>query len=83
MPKERPKGMGSFPMTILPKSQAAVAYYENLRRKKLPSGWEKLVCTNGQTCCFVHSDYEPQGEELVFKLETRNFQTLVQLYRKP
>ena len=68
-------------MTILEKSEKAQQYYDSYKSKTLVSGFEKLVCTDGEKCMFVNSDYEPVGEEVVYKCDTRNFITGVQLYK--
>lgn len=62
-------------------AKTAQAYYEGLRAKSLAQGWEKYVATNGTTCMFVHSDYQPQVGEAVFFISTRNRNTSVQLYK--
>lgn len=69
-------------MSIIEMSNMAVRYYDSLKKKGLPQGWEKYVATNGQSCIFVKSDYEPKENEAVFYLQTRNFQTLCQLYKR-
>ena len=68
-------------MTILEKSEKAQQYYDSYKSKTLVSGFEKFVCTDGQKCMFVNSDYEPVGEEVVYKCDTRHFNTGVQLYK--
>lgn len=69
-------------MKLLDMSQAARQYYERLRAKSLAQGWEKYVATDGYTCLFVNSSYDPQPGEAVFFLSTRNFNTSVQLYKQ-
>ncbi len=73
--------MGNIKMTVLEKSEKARAYYEGYSSKTLVSGFEKFVCTDGNICMFVNSDYEPIGEEVVFKCDTRRFNIGVQLYK--
>ena len=68
-------------MKILQLSAVAQAYYEGLRAPNLCQGWEKYVVTNGTTCMFVRSDYEPQPGEAVFFLVVRNRKTSCQLYK--
>lgn len=69
-------------MTILELSNVAQGYYNSLRKKNLPSGWEKFVATDGKSCMFVKNDYEPEPGQAVFYLMTRNFQTLCQLHKQ-
>ena len=69
-------------MDIIQMSNRAVYYYDSLKKKNLPAGWEKYVVTNGQNCLFVKSDYIPKKNEAVFYLQTRNFRTLCQLYKR-
>lgn len=69
-------------MDIIYMSNRAVYYYDSLKKKNLPAGWEKYVVTNGQNCLFVKSDYIPKKNEAVFYLQTRNFRTLCQLYKR-
>lgn len=68
-------------MNLLELSSVAQAYYEGLRAPSLAQGWEKYVATNGTTCMFVKSDYQPQPGEAVFYLVTRNRKILCQLYK--
>lgn len=68
-------------MNILQLSSVAQAYYEGLRAPSLVQGWEKYVATDGTTCMFVRSDYEPQPGEAVFFLVVRNRKTSCQLYK--
>lgn len=68
-------------MNLLQLSAVAQAYYEGLRAPSLVQGWEKYVVTNGTTCMFVRSDYEPQPGEAVFFLTVRNKKTSCQLYK--
>ena len=68
-------------MKLLELSQVAQAYYEGLRAPSLVQGWEKYVVTNGTTCMFVRSDYEPEKGEAVFSLVVRNRKTSCQLYK--
>lgn len=68
-------------MNLLQLSAVAQAYYEGLKAPSLAQGWEKYVATNGTTCMFVHSDYNPQPGEAVFFLSTRNRQISCQLYK--
>lgn len=69
-------------MTDLLKLSKVAEQYYNVRKKKgLPSGWEKYVCTDGQQSMFVKSDYEALPGQAVFYLFTRNFQTVCQLYK--
>lgn len=68
-------------MNLLELSSVAQAYYEGLRAPSLAQGWEKYVATNGNTCMFVKSDYQPQPGEAVFYLVTRNRNILCQLYK--
>lgn len=68
-------------MKILQLSAVAQAYYEGLRAPNLCQGWEKYVATDGTTCMFVRSDYEPQPGEAVFFLSVRNRKTSCQLYK--
>lgn len=67
---------------VLKYSAVAESYYNRLKKKGLPSGWEKWVATNGDRCVFVKSDYKPLANEAVFYLQTRNFNTLCQLYKR-
>lgn len=69
-------------MTILELSKIAQDYYNSLRKKALPSGWEKYVATDGESCMFVKNDYEPEPGQAVFYLMTRHFQTLCQLHKQ-
>lgn len=68
-------------MNVLQLAQVAQEYYEGLKAPSLAQGWEKYVATNGMTCMFVHSDYNPQPGEAVFFLATRNRQVSCQLYK--
>lgn len=68
-------------MNLLKLSAVAQAYYEGLRAPSLAQGWEKYVATDGTTCMFVHSDYQPETGEAVFFIATRNRQTSCQLYK--
>lgn len=68
-------------MNILELSKTATLYYNILKSKRLAQGWEKYVVTDGKTCLFVKSDYEPQPGEAVFFLQTKNFNTMCQLYK--
>lgn len=68
-------------MNVLQFSKIAKAYYEGLRAPSLAQGWEKYVATDGNTCMFVHSDYQPQPGEAVFFLAVRNRKTSCQLYK--
>jgi len=72
---------GSVALSQLQKAKIATDYYENYRSKTLVSGFEKVVVTDGYNTMFVNSDYEPKGEEVVFKLDTRRGQTGCQLYK--
>lgn len=69
-------------MTLLELSKIAQEYYNNLRKKALPSGWEKYVATDGKSCMFVKNDYEPEPGQAVFYLMTRNFKTSCQLHKQ-
>lgn len=62
-------------------ASVAQAYYEGLKAPSLAQGWDKYVATNGTTCMFVKSDYEPQDGEAVFFLTVRNRNTSCQLYK--
>ena len=68
-------------MSIIELASVAQAYYETLRALSLVQGWDKYIVTNGETCLFVHSDYEPRKGEAVFFLTTRNRKTSNQLYK--
>lgn len=68
-------------MSILEKSKKAQQYYDSYKSSNLVSGFEKFVCTDGEACMFVNSDYEPVNEEVVFKCDTRKGNTGVQLYK--
>ena len=68
-------------MNLLQLSAVAQAYYEGLRAPSLAQGWEKYVATNGTTCMFVTAAYEPQEDESVFFLCTRNRKTSCQTYK--
>ena len=68
-------------MKLLELSRRAQAYYERLRAPRMAQGWEKYVATDGTTCMFVNSSYDPQPGEAVFFLSTRNFNTMCQLYK--
>jgi len=68
-------------MTILQLSKHAQSYYDRLKAPSLAQGWEKYVATDGTTCLFVNSNYEPQSGEAVFFLSTRNRNTMCQLYK--
>jgi hypothetical protein len=68
-------------MTILELSAVAREFYDGLRAPSLAQGWEKYVVTDGTSCLFVRSDYEPQPGEAVFFLCVRNFNTSIQLYK--
>ena len=68
-------------MSLLDLAAAAQTYYEGLRALSLAQGWDKYVATDGTTCMFVKSDYEPQGDEAVFFLTTRNRFTSIQLHK--
>jgi len=70
-------------MTILTKSVEARIYYESCRSKTLASGFIRFVATDGLNSLFVDSDYEPEDSEIfVFKLNTRNGQTMCQLHKR-
>lgn len=69
-------------MDIIQMSNRAVYYYDSLKKKNLPAGWEKYVVTDGLHCLFVKSDYIPKKNEALFYLQTRNFKTLCQLYKR-
>lgn len=70
-------------MDTLELAQVAQGYYESLRKKNLPAGWEKYVATDGKQCMFVRSEYVPPigSGQAVFYLTTRNFHTSCQLYK--
>lgn len=68
-------------MTTLELASIAQSYYEGLRAPNLVQGWEKYIATNGETCLFVKSDYDPLPGEAVFFLTTRNRNTMCQLYK--
>lgn len=69
-------------MTLLELSSVAREYYDGLRSRNIAQGWEKYVATDGTSCMFVRSDYDPQPGEAVFYIVVRNFNTSVQLYKK-
>lgn len=69
-------------MTILELSKKAQDYYNGLRALTCASGWEKYVLTNGETCMFVDSNYEPQAGEVVFYLQTRMRNTMCELHKQ-
>lgn len=66
---------------LLKLSKVAEQYYNARKKKALPSGWEKYVCTDGQQSMFVKSDYTPLEGQAVYYLFTRNFQTVCQFYK--
>lgn len=66
-------------MTTLYLASIAQDYYNSLKAPTLASGWDKYVVTDGQTCMFVHADYEPQKGEALFFLSTRNRNTTCEL----
>lgn len=68
-------------MDLMNLAKVAQAYYEGLRAPSLAQGWEKYVATDGNTCMFVHSYYQPQPGEAVFFLAVRNRKTSCQLYK--
>ena len=69
-------------MNLLELAKVAQTYYEKLKAPSLAQGWEKYVATDGTTCMFVKSDYEPQKGEAVFFLAVRNRNVSCQLYKK-
>lgn len=68
-------------MSILKKSKVALDFYEGYRARNIVSGFEKFVLTDGESCLFVNSDYEPIPGEVVFKMDTRNHTTGIQVYK--
>lgn len=68
-------------MNLLQLSSVAQAYYDGLRAKSCPQGWEKWVVTDGQTCMFAKACYEPQPGEAVFYCVIRNRNICCQLYK--
>lgn len=68
-------------MNLLQLSAVAQAYYDSLRAPRMPQGWEKYIVTDGHTCMFVHSDYNPQLGEAVFYCVVRNRNVCCQLYK--
>ena len=68
-------------MNTLELAKVAQAYYDGLKAPSLAQGWEKYVVTDGETCMFVKSDYEPKAGEAVFFLSVRNRNTSCQLYK--
>lgn len=66
-------------MTILELSERAQNYYESLMSPGLLQGWEKLVATDGNLCCFVHSDYKPNPGEAVFFFCVKNKRVFCEL----
>ena len=48
-------------MNLLELAKVAQTYYEKLKAPSLAQGWEKYVATDGTTCMFVKSDYEPSN----------------------
>jgi hypothetical protein len=69
-------------MKLLELSAIARQYYDGLRSRNLAQGWEKYVATDGTSCMFVKSDYEPEKGEAVFYIVVRNHNTSVQLYKQ-
>lgn len=69
-------------MKLLELSRHAQAYYERLRSRNLAQGWEKYVVTDGTSCMFVKSDYEPEKGEAVFYIVVRNYNISVQLHKQ-
>lgn len=68
-------------MDILRLAKIAQTYYDSLKAPSLAQGWEKYVVTDGETCMFVKSDYEPQEGEAVFYFCVRNRNTYCQLHK--
>lgn len=68
-------------MNTLELAKVAQAYYDKLKAPSLAQGWEKYVVTDGKTCMFVKSDYEPKQGEAMFFLSVRNRNTSCQLYK--
>lgn len=68
-------------MNILKLSEVARGYYDRLRAKSCPNGWEKYVCTNGKTTCFVGAAYTPRAGEAVFYCVIRNREVMCQLHK--
>lgn len=69
-------------MTLLELSAIAREYYDGLRSRSMAQGWEKYVVTDGSSCMFVRSDYQPEPGEAVFYLVVRNYNTSIQLYKQ-
>lgn len=53
---------------ILPLAAKAQEYYAALIDSSIVQGYEKFVATNGVTCVFVDSDYNPEAGEALFRL---------------
>lgn len=68
-------------MNLLQLSAVAQAYYDRLRAKSCPQGWEKWVVTDGRTCMFAKAAYEPQPGEAVFYCVIRNRNICCQLHK--
>jgi hypothetical protein len=62
-------------------SKAAKEYYESTWPKRLYSGYEKYVLTNGIETTFVRNDYVPDPGEAVFYCKAINQKTIIQLHR--
>lgn len=69
-------------MTLLELSAIAREYYDGLRSRSMAQGWEKYVVTDGSSCMFARSDYQPEPGEAVFYLVVRNYNTSIQLYKQ-
>lgn len=69
-------------MNNFQKSKAAKDYYLSCCPKKLFTGFEKYVATDGIDSLFVNSEYDPETSDIaVFYLRTINKTILCQLYK--
>ena len=68
-------------MSILELSQKAQLFYEQSRKKRLYTGYEKnvLVRPDFENCLFVDAKYEPQPGDVIFRCKNMNGNTVIDL----
>ena len=66
---------------MLKLSKKAQNFYENTRSKTLVSGYERniLVREDAENCLFVKSDYDRQKDDVIFRCQTINQNTIIEL----
>lgn len=68
---------------VLELSRKAQDFYENAKTKNLHSGYEKnvLVRADQPNCVFVKADYIPQPGDVIFRCQTINQNTRIDLHK--